>query len=304
MIQSFQAMAEEIKLHGAQKIAVAAAQDDDVLLSVDHAAKVGIASPILVGDQEKILAVAQKCGVDVSAYEIVDEKDSVAACSTAVRLVREGRAGAVMKGLVGTADVLKAVLNKETGIRDAKVLSHLGMFYIESLDRFIYITDAAICIAPDIEIKQHILQNAVNALHLLGYEDPKVGCICALEKVNPAMQATLDAEELVRRNREGIITGCTVGGPFALDNALSLEAARHKGVNWPAAGQAELLLMPQIESANVLYKALTIIGGLCGAGLVLGAKRPVILTSRSDDDTTKFNSICLALYLAYKADAQ
>ncbi|HZK29335.1 MAG TPA: bifunctional enoyl-CoA hydratase/phosphate acetyltransferase [Clostridia bacterium] len=300
MIQSFTAMRERVKECGRQRIVVAAAQDADVLLAVDRAVRLGIAKPILVGHRRNILEASSLGGVDISQYEIIDEGDEIEACKTAVRLIRQHKADAIMKGLVGTAPLLKAILNKETGIRDRELLSHIGLFFIAKTGRFAIVTDAAMSIAPDIRAKKHILENAVEAAHLLGIEKPKVACVCALEQVNPSMQATLDAAELVRMNHEGEILGCLVGGPLALDNALFLGAAQHKGITDPVAGNPDILLMPNIEAGNVLYKALAFLCDSPGAGLVLGAKAPVILTSRSDNDDTKLNSIILALYLSAK----
>lgn len=298
MIQSFEAMAEAIRKSGAQKLSVAVAQDDDVLLAVHHAAEAGIADPILVGDREKILEVAAHCGVPAEKYEIVDVKDVTEASAEAVRLIREGKAAALMKGMVPTATILKAVLNKETGIRSGKTISHLSAFYWEKQKRFIFLTDVAICIAPDLEQKQALIENAVDALHLLGFEKPLVGCVCAVENENPLMPATVDAVELQRRSEAGLISGCVVGGPFALDNAVSVEEAQHKGITGPVAGKADLLLLPDIEAGNIFYKSFTMIAEWEGAGVVLGAKAPMILTSRSDSDNTKFQSICMALYMA------
>lgn len=304
MLKSFDEIVDRIRQEKPQRIAVAVAEDDDVLAAVFHAQREGIALPLLIGDPQKIESLCQEHGWDLSTCEVVEASSPEEACSKAVSLVREGKADTLMKGLVSTSVILKAVLNRETGIRKGKLLSHLGMFYSPRQDRFLYMSDAAICIAPDVDTKEHIIENGVEALHLLGYENPKVGCICALEKVNPAMQHTLDAEELVRRNQEGQITGCTVSGPFALDNALSPHSAQLKGVKWPNAGEIDFLLMPQIEAANVLYKSLSVIAGMDGAGLVLGAKCPVILTSRADNSASKFNSIALAVYLAMAAKAQ
>lgn len=298
VIQSFTAMSDRVKESGRQRIVVAAAQDNDVLLAVDRAARLGIAEPVLVGHRDMILEAADHCGVDPSRYEIINEEDNSEACKTAVRLIREHKADAIMKGLVGTALLLKAILNKETGIRDRELLSHIGLFFIAKTERFAIVTDAAMSIAPDIFMKRHIIENAVEAAHLLGIEIPKVACVCALEKVNPAMQATVDAAQLVGMNLAGEILGCLVGGPLALDNALFAEAAQHKGITDPVAGNPDILLMPNIEAGNVLYKALAFLCDSPGAGLVLGAKAPVILTSRSDNDDTKLNSIILALYLA------
>ncbi len=302
MIQSFDFMNHKIIASGRRRVAVAAAQDENVLLSIDEAATVGIVDPILIGDRDKIIDAGNRCGVNAEKYEIIEETDDIEACNLAVRLIRQGHADAIMKGLVGTAYVLKAILNRETGIRDGELLSHIGLFFIPKINRPIIVTDPGMCIAPDVTAKKHIIENAVNVAHLLGIAEPQVACVCALEKVNPAMQATVDAAELVRMNREGELTGCRVGGPFALDNALFRDAARRKGVTDPVAGNVDILLMPNIEAGNVLYKALAFLCDAPGAGLVLGAKAPVILTSRSDLKEAKLNSITLALYLALEKE--
>jgi phosphate butyryltransferase len=302
MIQSFDFMNKKIIASGPRRVAVAAAQDDDVLLSIDEAATLGIVDPILIGNRDKIINTGNRCGVNAEKYEIIEEADDIEACNLAVRLIRQGQADAIMKGLVGTAYVLKAILNRETGIRDGELLSHIGLFFIPKISRPVIVTDAGMCIAPDVTQKRHIVENAVKVAHLLGIAEPQVACVCALEKVNPAMQATVDAAELVRMNREGDLTGCLVGGPFALDNALFLDAARRKGITDPIAGHADILLMPNIEAGNILYKALAFLCDAPGAGLVLGVKAPVILTSRSDSKEAKLNSITLALYLAIEQD--
>jgi len=279
-------------------MAVVAAQDENVLLSVDKAATLGIVDPILIGRRKDIIEIGNRCGVRTEQYEIIDEVDDVAACNLAVRLIRQGYADAIMKGLVGTAYVLKAILNRETGIRDKDLMSYIGLFFVSRFNRPLIMTDTAICIAPDLKTKKLIIENAVNAAHLLGIDEPQVACVCALEKVNPAMQATVDAEALVQMNRDGELTGCRVGGPFALDNALFQDAARHKGITDPVAGHADILLMPNIEAGNMLYKAFAFLCEFPGAGIALGAKAPVIMPSRSDTKETKLNSITLALFLA------
>ncbi len=305
MIQSFTAMSEGARAKGRQRIVVAAAHDEDVLLAVDEAARQGIAQPILIGSRDRTTNLADNNGIDLSSYQLIDQPDDDAACRLAVRMIREGDADVIMKGLVGTSVLLKAILNKEMGIRDRTLLSHIGLFFISKLKRSLIITDAAMNIAPDLECKKHLIDNAVEVLHLLGLGLPKVACVCALEQRNQAMPATVEAAELVRLNRQGLIEGCQVGGPLALDNALFVEAAQHKGITDPVAGQPDILLMPNIEAGNILYKSLTFLCESPGAGLVVGAKAPVIVTSRSDDHEAKLNSIVLALYLsALKKDVR
>ena len=300
MIKSIESLREEAKAQGTRCLAVACAQDDHVLLAVEDARRLGIADAVLVGDEAQIRRVAAENGIDPANYRIIDEPDKVAACRTAVSLVRNGEADAVMKGIVDTAVILKAVLDKEIGLRDAKVLSHVALFEVPGFDRLLLLTDAAMNIAPDLEAKKEILRNAVKVAHAIGNENPVVACLCAVEKVNPKMPATLDAAALVEAAQAGELTGCTVVGPLALDNAVSVEAAKHKGITDPNAGRADVLLVPNIETGNVFYKSLVFLAHANNAGLIVGAKAPVIVTSRADSEQTKLNSIALALALAAK----
>jgi len=203
-----------------------------------------------------------------------------------------------MKGLVDTAIILKAVLDKEIGLRTAKVLSHVAVADIDGYDRLFYITDAAMNIEPDLQTKKQIIENAVQVAKALGNDRPKVACVCAVEKVNSKMPATLDADELVKMNQLGDLTGCTVAGPLALDNAVSIEAAQHKGITNPVAGNADILLMPCIETGNTLYKSIGFFAKGRIAGIVVGAKAPIVLTSRADSDSAKLNSIAMGILLA------
>ncbi len=300
MIKSIESLREAAKAQGTRCLAVACAQDDHVLLAVEDARRLGIADAVLVGDEAQIRRVAAENGIDPANYRIIDEPDKVAACRTAVSLVRNGEADAVMKGIVDTAVILKAVLDKEIGLRDAKVLSHVALFEVPGFDRLLLLTDAAMNIAPDLEAKKEILRNAVKVAHAIGNENPVVACLCAVEKVNPKMPATLDAAALVEAAQAGELTGCTVVGPLALDNAVSVEAAKHKGITDPNAGRADVLLVPNIETGNVFYKSLVFLAHANNAGLIVGAKAPVIVTSRADSEQTKLNSIALALALAAK----
>ena len=254
--------------------------------------------PILVGEEAQIKSIAAELNISLSGMEIINEADKVEACRKAVKLVHDGDADVVMKGIVDTSVILKAVLDKDIGLRESPVLSHVALFGVEGFDRLLYITDAAMCIAPDVEQKAHIINNAVKVAHALGNENPIVTCLCAVEKVNPKLQATLDAQELVERNKRGEITGCTVCGPLALDNAVSEEAAKHKGITDPSAGKADILLVPYIEAGNIFYKSLTYMAKAQNAGMIVGAKAPVVVTSRADSDETKLNSIALAIAVA------
>ncbi|NLC89188.1 MAG: bifunctional enoyl-CoA hydratase/phosphate acetyltransferase [Clostridiaceae bacterium] len=300
MTIDFAKMMSDLRQEGNSRIALACAEEVDALHSVIEAHAAGLAEPILIGAEDKIRELAGQEAIDLTGIRVLNQSDPQLACQFAVQMVREGKADAIMKGMVKTSIILKAVLNKETGIRSNKLLSHIAIFTVPVLGRSLLISDAALNIAPDIDTKQGILENAVEALHLLGYDSPKVGCLCAVENVNPAMQATVDAAELVRRNRAGEISGCEVGGPFALDNALFPEAVALKGIDDPVAGQSDILLVPFIEVGNALYKSLAFLQGLPVAGAIIGAKAPVIISSRADSEESKLRSIVLSLYLAKK----
>ncbi|RKD21380.1 phosphate butyryltransferase [Caminicella sporogenes DSM 14501] len=300
MIKNFEDVLKFAAERGPKKIAVACAQDEDVLLAVDKANKKGIAEAILVGDKEKIEDIARNKNIEISKYEIIDIKDLSEASLKAVELVSTGKAHMVMKGLVDTSIILKAVLNAEVGLRTGNVLSHVAVFDIEDFDRLLFVTDAAMNIAPDLNQKRQIIENAVTVARALDIDEPKVAVLCAKEKVNPKMPATVDAAELQKMNENGEIKNCIVGGPLALDNAISVEAAKHKGITHPVAGYADILMVPTIEAGNVLYKALAFLARSKNAGVIVGAKAPVILTSRADDEEAKLNSIALGVLMAAK----
>lgn len=276
MIRSIELLCDAAKARAKQCLAAACAQDDHVLLAVENARSSNIADAILIGDEAQIRRVAAESGIDPSNYRIIDVPDKVEACRTAVSLVKNGEVDAVMKGIVDTAIILKAVLDKDIGLRDAKLLSHVALFEVPGFDRLLLVTDAAMSIAPDLEAKKEIIRNAVKVANAIGAENPVVACLCAIEKVNPKMPATVDAAALVEAAKSGEITGCTVIGPLALDNAISVEAAKRKGIADPNAGHADVLLMPNIETGNALYKALVILAGASTASLIVGAKAPVI----------------------------
>lgn len=283
---------------GPKKIAVAFAQDEDVLLALKAAVNEKICIPILVGDKEKIIEISKEINFDLNNIEIIDEKDGALACSKAVALVSSGKADIVMKGLIDTSIILKAVLNKEIGLRTGNVLSHAAVFSVDTYHKFFIVTDAAMSIAPNADEKRQIIENTVKLSKALGAKVPKVAVICAKEKVNPKMLATLDAQELVEMQKDGKISGCIVEGPYALDNAISKEAAELKGIKGEVAGDADILLMPNIEAGNVFYKALTYLANADNAGIILGAKAPIVLTSRADSDKAKLNSIALSVLVS------
>lgn len=298
MIKSFNEIIEKVKQNDMKKVAVAVAQDDAVLRAVKDAKDNGIADAVLVGNHDEIVSIALKIGMDIKQYEIVDEPDVKKAALKAVELVSSGKADMVMKGLVDTATFLRSVLNKEVGLRTGKLMSHVAIFETEAFDRLLFLTDVAFNMYPELKDKVQIINNAVKVAHAVGIEKPKVAPVCAVEVVNPNMPATLDAAMLAKMSDRGQIKGCVVDGPLALDIALSEEAAHHKKVSGEVAGKADILLMPNIETGNVMYKTLTYTTHSKNGCLLVGTAAPVVLTSRADSHETKMYSIALAALVA------
>lgn len=294
-MKNFNEIIEKAKKKTKLKISVAFAHDEDVLKAINNAINENICSAILVGDKEKIIDISNKIKFNLDNIEIVDEKDPSMAARRAVELVSSGQASIVMKGLIDTSVVLKAVLDKEIGLRTGNILSHAAVFEIEKYHKLLLIADAAMNISPTVEEKKQIIENSIKLAHALDIKEPKVAIVCAKEKVDNKMQATVDAQTLVKMYSDGLIEKCVIEGPFGLDNAISKEAASHKGVSGVVAGNADLLIMPNIEAGNVLYKSLTYFSNSENAGIILGAKAPIVLTSRADSDKTKLNSIALAV---------
>ncbi len=300
MIKNFEEVITKVKSQSMKVVAVAVAQDEPVLEAIRDAKKNGIADAILVGDKEEIIKIANKIQMNIDEYKIVDEKDVNKAAIETVKLVSSGKADMMMKGLIDTATFLRAVLNKEVGLRTGKQMSHIAIFEVPGYDRLLFVTDAAFNMYPQLNEKIDIIKNAVQVAHALDIEIPKVAPICAVEVVNPSMPATLDAANLSKMSERGQIKGCIIDGPLALDNALSEEAAAHKKISGPVAGKADILLMANIEAGNAIYKCLTYTTESKNGGLLVGAAAPVIVTSRADSPETKMNSIALASLVASK----
>jgi len=298
MMKTFDEVISKVKSQSMKKVAVAVAQDEPVLEAIRDAKKNGIADAILVGDKEEIIKIAENIGMNIGEYEIIDEKDANKAAIETVKLVSSGKADMMMKGLVDTATFLRAVLNKEVGLRTGKQMSHIAVFEVPGYDRLLFVTDAAFNMYPELKEKVDIVKNAVQVAHALENDMPKVAPICAVEAVNPSMLATLDAANLSKMSERGQIKGCIIDGPLALDNALSKEAAAHKKISGPVAGEADILLMANIEAGNAVYKCLTYTTKSKNGGLLMGAAAPVIVTSRADSPETKMNSIALASLVA------
>lgn len=274
-------------------IAVAAAQDKEVLKAVSEAVKLGITDAVLVGNKEKIKSIAEDENICIDGLRIINEEDNKKAAAHAVKLVRDGEANFIMKGMLATADILKAVLNKETGIKGSGLLSHVMIYDVPTYHKLIFLTDGGMVPYPELKDKVGIIQNCVKVAHMLGIDVPKVAPVCAVEVVNPSMQATLDASILSAMNKRGQIKGCIIDGPLGLDNAVSMEAAKHKGIVSEVAGDADILLVPNIESGNLMGKALTYFAKAENAGVIIGAKCPVVLVSRADSARSKLYSIAL-----------
>ncbi|MGP4080986.1 phosphate butyryltransferase [Pseudalkalibacillus sp. R45] len=277
-------------------VAVAAAEDEEVIEAVKMALEKEIASFQLFGEEGKILSLLQNQGLEASErLKVISCCNPDEAAAMAVQAVSSGQADVLMKGMVPTARILKAVLNKEYGLRTGKVLSHVAAFEVTGYDRLVFVTDAAMNITPDLQQKADIIQNAVDVAVKIGVETPKVAPIAAVEVVNPSMEATLDAAALSKMNNRGQIKNCVVDGPLALDNAVSIEAAEHKGIRGEVAGRADILLVPNIETGNALYKSLIYFARAKVGAVIAGAKAPIVLTSRADTAESKLYSIALAV---------
>ena len=297
-MKTIQDIIRNAQLKDPVKMVVAVAEDDHVLDAVHMAKQAGIIDAILIGDEAKIKEIMLQLKMPLSDYQIVHESDPASACEKAVKMISSQQASILMKGLVDTSIILKAALDKVFGLRTPNRISHVSVMEIPLYHKLLMMTDGAMNMYPDVDIKQEIVENAVSIAHAIGIKNPHVGCIAAIEKINPKMQATLDAQELIQRQQDGRIKGCIIGGPFALDNAINKEAALHKGVVDPMAGDVDILLMPQIETGNVFYKSMMFLAHAKSASVIAGATHPIVLTSRADSKETKFNSIALAALVA------
>ncbi len=277
-----------------KKIAVAVAHDEHSLEAVCAVVKSGLIEAILVGSEQKIKDLAGKLKLDLKGMKIVNEEADPAAVKKAVALVRNKEADILMKGNVPTATFLRGVLDKENGLRKSDVLSHFALFEVPTYHKLIGLTDAAMVIAPDLKTKIAIINNAVEFMNKLGVPKPKVAMLCAVEMVNEQMPATLEAALIAKMNQRGQIKNCIIDGPLAYDNAVSLASAQHKGIVSDVAGDADMLVVPDIEAGNVLYKAYGFSANAKLAAVVLGAAAPIVLTSRSDTEESKQASIVMA----------
>lgn len=298
MITNFEALLKASRQKQKKKIAVAAAEDEAVLLALKNAVKEDIVEPILVGNQKKIEEYCTKLEFNISPYIIISENNPAESSKIAVRLIRENKAQLLMKGFVSTSALLKAVIDKENGLKKGELLSHVALFESPYYHKMFAVTDAAMNIAPALEEKITIIANACEVFHKMDISNPKVAVICPVETVSPKIESTRDAAILTIMGKRNQIKGCIIDGPLALDNAVSKEAAQHKNIVSDVAGDADILLVNDLDSGNALYKSLLHLGGAKTAAVVVGASVPVVLTSRADTEESKLYSIALATLLA------
>ena len=284
--------------------AVAHPCEESALTGAVEAAQAGLITPILVGPRVKIEETAKSANVDISKIEIVDAPHSVEAAKQAVQLVREGRAEVLMKGSLHTDELMSAIVSREGGLRTGRRISHVFIMDVPTYHKVLIVTDAAINIAPALEDKVDIVQNAIDLAISLGVEKPKVAILCAVETVNSKMPATLDAAALCKMAERGQIKGGILDGPLAFDNAISKEAAKTKGIKSPVAGDPDILLAPDLEAGNILAKNLSFLANADSAGMVLGARVPVILTSRADSVRSRIASCGVAKLVAHARRAK
>jgi phosphotransacetylase len=280
--------------------AVAHPCDESSLRGAVEAAEAGIIVPILVGPAEKIRAVAEKAKLNIAPYEIVEAPHSHGAAAEAVNLVRTGRAELLMKGSLHTDELMGEVMKRDTGLRAGRRVSHAFIMDVPTYPKPLVITDAAINILPTLEDKCDIVQNAIDLVRALGIEQPKVAILSAVETVNPKIPSTIEAAALCKMAQRGQITGGMLEGPLALDNAINPEAARIKGIDSPVAGHADILVVPDLEAGNMLAKNLTFLANADAAGLVLGARVPIVLTSRADSVMTRMASCAVAALYVHR----
>lgn len=299
MNMGFDGLISKVKEVEMKTVAVAVAEDDAVLEAVQAAKERGIANAILVGDEAKIREIGASLNMNMDDFRIINEPDNWQAALTAVKLAHDGEADMYMKGLMDTKSFLKSILDKEVGLRTGNPLSHVCVFEVEGVKQLLFLTDVAFITYPSLEDKVHIIENTVKVAHACGIECPKVAPLAAVEVVNPKMPCTVDAAELTKMNEEGKITGCIVDGPLSMDIAIDAEAASHKGANSrKIAGDADILLFPDIHAGNLVYKTLVHTANVKNGCIMTGTKVPAILTSRSDTFETKVNSIALAAVVA------
>lgn len=298
MIKNFTELLEAAKSQKKMKIVVAAAHDEDVIKAVNQAKEMGIAEPVLVGDKAKIINIMDGLRVPNREFEIMDEPDLIQAAKKSVKLIREGKGDFLMKGILQTADIMRAVLDKEEGLRTDNLISHVMVYEVPTYNKLLYLTDGGMNVAPDLSQKVQILENAIKVCRAMKMGRIFVSCIAGAETVNPKIPATVDAKAIEDMKDKWEEKDVVVQGPVALDLAISSEACAHKGFKGEGGGKADILLVPYYEVGNALGKAMTYFAGAKSAGIVMGAKVPIVLVSRADSSESKLLSIALGSVVA------
>ena len=294
-MRNFEELVQHVQQNPNKKrVVLVAAHDEHSLEGLNEAREKGLIEPVYIGDKEKILAIAAKHGFEVDETKIIDEKEDTLAARKAVDMVNAGEVDVIMKGKIQTADLLKQVVNKEYGLKEADVMSHVGMFEVPDYPKLMVITDAGMLPTPTLEQKVKITENAINVVKKLGIDNPKIAAMAAAEVENVKIQASVEAAELKRMNQAGAFPGCIVEGPISYDLVVSKESAAIKGYESPVTGDADILVVPDMTAGNLLAKALLFSAGAKLAGIIVGAKVPIVLTSRGSSSEEKFFSIALA----------
>ena len=302
--EKYERLLDRAKAHAAVPTAVAHPCDESSLTAAVDAAKLGLIKPILVGPKARIAAAAEKSRISISGFELVDAEHSHDSAAKAVALVREGRAECLMKGSLHTDELMGAVVSREGGLRTARRISHAFVMDVPTYSEVLIISDAAVNIAPSLRDKIDIVQNAIDLARSLGVKEVRVAILSAMETVNPDVPSTIEAAALCKMADRGQITGALLDGPLALDNAINLRAAQIKQITSGVAGRANVLIVPDLEAGNMLAKSLTFMAQADAAGIVLGARVPIILTSRADSVTTRLASCAIASLVAQSRRAQ
>ena len=292
-IENFDQLLAFVKSKEKKRLAIASAEGEKIIEAVKRATDEDIIQAVLIGDGEKIMEHCQKLALDMNKVEIIDAKDPNLTSQLAVELVKSGRADMLMKGKVGTSTLLKAVLDKEKGLRGGKLLSHVSVVEVENYHKLMLVTDGGMNINPDVNKKADILKNAIEVAKKLGIQKPKVSCLTAVELVNPEMQETVDAAVLVKMAERGDIGDVVIDGPIAFDVAIDSQAARMKGIISPTAGDTDIFLVPDIAAGNIFVKALIYLAKAKVGGIVVGGGAPIVLLSRSDTSAMKLYSMAL-----------
>ena len=299
MLKNFDEVQERVRsIREPYIVSVAAAEDRELLLAVKAAAELGFVRPVLVGDPKAVGAICAEIGLN--PLDILEAHGEEEAVSVAVKSVREGGAQVLMKGLVNTSIYMRGILNKEQGLRTGRLLSMMAVYEAPGYHKLVYCSDSGINVAPNLEQKKDIIVNTVDTLRAMGYDNPKVGVLACVEKVNPKMPETVEANELKEMNRRGEITGCVVEGPISYDCAVSKEIADFKGFQSPCAGDCDVLIAPNIHAGNIMGKMLAVTCGAKMAGFIVGAKCPIVMTSRGSSPEEKYLSIVISAVAAEK----